>query len=303
MGDLPIKEGNPDGCPIMKVPWLKAGLCGLALLGIPAALLQAKVVVVMSAELGPYQEALTGAKEVLAEPPEVVVLKDGKAAVGDASVVVALGGQAALAEYPPGIALVYAMVPDPKVKPSGHSKVCRIGMLPDAMNLFAKIKAIQPELSSLAALGVGDSYDAYLKDLAAAATAGGVHLVVKRVNKVPDLVAALRSIKESAQGFWVPPDTMLMNPEAFKLMTDFALGSKLALYAPATSLAKMGALAGIAPSFKEVGRCAAAAANTFSQGQNPGPSLSPKKSDVAINAGTAKALGLSPSAVAASSLP
>ena len=287
----------------MKNQWLALGLCGAALSLASPQILRAKVAVVMSAELGPYQEALAGATEVLSEAPKVVVLKDGKAEVGDASVVIALGGQAALADYPPGLALVYAMVPDLKVKPVGHSKLCRIGMLPDAANLFAKIKAIQPDLTSLAALGVGDSYDAYLRELSAAAALGGVQVVVKRVNQVSDLVAALRAIKDNSQGFWVPPDTLLMNPQAFKLMTDFALGSKLALYAPATSLAKMGALAGIAPSFKEIGRTAAAAANLFSQGQNPGASLAPKKSEVNINAATAKVLGLAPTAAVGMLLP
>lgn len=253
--------------------------------------LGAGVAVVMSAELGPYQEALAGAKEALGEL-DVTVLKDGKAEVKGAKTVIALGGQAALADYPAGVALVYAMVPDPKVKPSGRSKACRIGMLPDAGSLFAKIKAIQPALTSLAALGVGDSYDAYLKELASAAAGGGVKLQVKKVNKVADLVAALRAIKDSAEGFWVPPDTLLMNPESFKLMTDFALGSKLALYAPACSLAKTGALAGIAPTFKEIGRTAGNAARAFEEGKNPGALMAPQKSEVSINGATAKALGL-----------
>ena len=86
----------------------------------------------------------------------------------------------------------------------------------DAASLFDKIKGIQPDISVLAALGVGDGYDAFLKELGAAATAAGVKLAVKKVNKISDLVGALRSIKDTAQGFWVPPDTTLMNQDAFK---------------------------------------------------------------------------------------
>ena len=86
-----------------------------------------------------------------------------------------------MANYPSGLALVYAMILNPEVKPKGQSKVCRIGMLPDSAYLFVRIKAIQPDLSSLAALVVGDSYDGYLKELAAAAAVGGIQLVVKRI--------------------------------------------------------------------------------------------------------------------------
>ena len=249
---------------------------------------EAKVVVVLSAELAPYQDALAGLKESVPDATSVL-LKDGQADVGAADVVVALGGQAALADYPSKAGLVVAMVADPKVKPS--RKHTRVTMLSDANVLFSKIKAIQPGISKLAAFGVESSYDGFLKALGAAAAANGAALVTKKVNKIDDLVGALRGMN-GAEALWIPPDPLLVNPDTFKLMSGFCTAGKVGLYAPATGLAKFGALAGVAPSFKEIGRAAGRAAASLEGGSDPGASVDPSKSEVMINATTAKAIGL-----------
>ena len=166
------------------------------------------------------------------------------------------GPWAAWRPYPDSARLVVAMVADAKLKPA-HANV-RISMLPQATSLFAKMKALQPSLSSIAAFGVENSYDGYLRELGEAAKAGGVNLEIHKVNKVADLIAALRAIQGQDQALWIAPDPGVLNTrrETFKLMNQFCLANKIGLYAPAASLAKTGALAGVAPNFKEIGRAA-----------------------------------------------
>jgi hypothetical protein len=263
----------------MKTFLMGAALCLAPLWG------RGSTVVVLSADLGPYQEAFEGVKELIPDA-QSVTLKDGKADVGSADAVIALGGQAALATYPDSSALVVAMVADSKVKPA--RPYIRVSMLPEASVLFSKMKAIQPGITSIAAFGVADSYDAYLKELGVAAQGAGVRLITRKVNQVADLVAALRAIQGQAQALWIAPDPVLISQATFKLMNDFCLANKIGLYAPAASLANTGALAGVAPTFKDIGRAAAKAASSGNASGN----VSSNRCEIMVNAATASALGL-----------
>src|SRR4051794_33372488 len=97
--------------------WFRIGLfrVGLALwVGLTTGPLLAadKFVAIVSSKLRPYQEALEGVQEVIGQPIEVIDLSERKFQIPDGSrVIIAIGGEAALQDYPRDIPLVYLVSP------------------------------------------------------------------------------------------------------------------------------------------------------------------------------------------------
>lgn len=273
---------------------LKAGAlwCLLGAGTLPAA----GVVAVLSGDSAPYKEALEGLKSVVPDLGSAVLpaLPDLKGA----QVVVTFGGEAALKGYPSSVALVAALLPDPKLKISAAGSLTKVGIPPAPAVLIAKIKSLQS--GTLAVLDPG-SYSDYVGLLKAAAGAVGLNLDVKKVNDVADLAAHLPGLKGSVKSLWVPPDPLFMNPKTFGLLSGFCKSSGIALIAPVPGLARAGALAGIAPSFKQQGRAAGLAAKAYLDGGSPGAWVYSDKADFIVNKTVAGVLGLGAAAAKADS--
>ena len=248
------------------------------------------VVAVLSADSGPYQEALEGLKGVLGTVPSAVLPQlpplDG------ARVVVTFGSDAALKKYPDSAALVAALLPDPSLELTHAGSVTRVGLPPAPAVLVAKIKAMDPKLAALAVFNPSGGYTTYMAELKAAAAAAGVGLQVKNAASVSDLGKQLPGLKGAVQALWVPPDPLFMNRATFGVLTAFCQGGGIAFFAPVVGLAKAGAFAGVAPSFKQVGRAAGLAAAEYNAGSPPGDWFYSDKVETMANATVAGALGL-----------
>lgn len=251
----------------------------------------ASVVAVLSGDAAPYKEALAGLKSAFPDA-EAATLPE-MPNMGGAKVIVTFGGEAALKKYPASAALVAALLPDPKMKPKHGGSVTRVGLLPDPGVLVAKIKALHPGSSSMAAFDVGGLYAEYLSGLKAAGASAGLVVNVKRVDAVTDLAGKLPAMKGSVQVLWIPPDPLIMNPQTFTLLTGFCSAAKIALIAPVAALAQAGAFAGISPSFNAVGKAAGKAAEAYISGGNPGALVYPSSVETVLNSATAAAIGVS----------
>ncbi len=243
--------------------WIKAlGLAlGLAAPALPAA----DVVAVLSGDSAPYKEALEGLKAVVGDVEAATLPALPK--LDGAKVVVSFGGEAALKKYPASAALVAALLPDPKLKPGHGGALTRVGIPPAPATLVARIKGV--EAGTLAVLDSGN-YGDYVAALKAAGEAGGLNVQARKVADVADLASKLPGLKGSAKSLWFPPDPLFMNPKTFGLLSAFCKGAGISLIAPLPGLAKAGAAAGIAPSFKQQGSAAGEAAKAHLGGASPG---------------------------------
>jgi ABC-type uncharacterized transport system substrate-binding protein len=253
----------------------------------------ASVVAVLSGDAAPYKEALAGLKAVVGDVDSATL--PALPNLAGAKVVVTFGGEAALRSYPSSAALVAALLPDPKLKPKHGGNVTRIGLLPDAAVLIAKLKALDPGISSLAAFDVDNSYSDYLAALKAAGAAAGVAVSVKKIESLTDLVGKLPAMKGNVQALWLPPDPLIMNPKTFGLLSAFCSAAKIALIAPVAALARAGAFAGISPSFNAVGEAAGKAAQAYGAGGSPGAVIYPAHIETVLNTDVATAIGVSAS--------
>jgi len=269
----------------------------LALTGLTAQLPAGGVVAVLSGASGPYQEALEGLKAVLGDVPSAVLpaLPD----LAGAKVVVTFGSEAALREYPGSAALVAALLPDPSLEIKHGGSVTKVGLPPAAGVLAAKIKALNPKTSVLAVFDPNGAYGEYIAQLKAAALAAGMDVKVKKVASMADLAQQLPGFKGTVQSLWVPPDPLFMNPKTFSVLTGFCAGAGIGLFAPVAGLARAGALAGVAPSFKQVGVAAAGAAKAYLAGGDPGGWVYSDKAETTANKTVAVSLGVGDAAAKA----
>jgi hypothetical protein len=248
------------------------------------------VVAVLSADSGPYQEALDGLKSALGPVPSATLpaLPD----LAGAKVVVTFGSDAALRSYPSSVALVAALLPDPSLELPHGGSVTRVGLPPSPALLVAKLKAMDPKLATLAVFNPRGAYTGYLAELKAEAAAAGLGLQIKGVAGVADLGTLLPGLKGSVQGLWVPPDPLFMNRDTFGILAAFCRGGGIAFFAPVVGLARAGAFAGVAPSFKQVGRAAGLAAAAYNAGSPPGDWFYSDRVETMANSAVAGALGL-----------
>jgi hypothetical protein len=272
---------------VISKKWKLAALAWLLVVAGHAA----EVVAVLSGNSGPYKEALEGLKAVVGDVSAVTLPEEPD--LNGAKVVVTFGSEAALRSYH-GLPMVAALLPDPKVKLKHGGGLTRVGLAPAPGVLLAKVRALQSDANTLAALDPSGSYSEYLALLKTA----GMNVIVKKVDSEADLATKLPALKGAAQALWVPPDPMFMNPKTFGLIAQFCRNIGVGMYAPVAGLAKAGALAGLAPSFKAQGRAAGVAAQSYVAGAAPGEWVYSDKTDFIANKAVAHALGIGDAALA-----
>jgi hypothetical protein len=253
----------------------------------------AEIAAVLSGNTGPYTEALAGLQAVVGPVDSAILPKLPR--FSGVKVIVTFGSEAALRDYPVSAPLVAALLPDPRVAPKHAAGVTRVGLPPSAAMLVQKIKGLQGDAEVLAVMDPAGAYGDYLDALKTAASGAGLVLVLRRVDSLADLASKLPGLKGQAQALWVPPDPLFMNPKTFMLIANFCRSSGMGMYAPLAGLARLGALAGLAPSFDQQGRAAGAAAQSWLGGVNPGPWVYSENVDFAVNKDVAAGLGISPS--------
>jgi ABC-type uncharacterized transport system substrate-binding protein len=275
------------GNPVTSRLALFALVLSLPLSAIPAY--SSEVVLVRDPAQDTQSEAVEGVKDIL---PQVAVhtLQEGAGPLSSGDVVLALGDQAAQAQDSTSASLICALLTDPDLK---ISRSCvRVSPLPDAFFLMSKIRDLVPNLKTLAAFNSHGHYKAYIKYLNGAGFVMSISVVGQGVDSANDLLGALRSLPGKAQALWLTPEPELLKTENFKLIAAFCSANRIALIAPVAVLAKTGALAGIAPDMRELGRAAGQAAKDLAAGKSVGATVTSQKCEVLVSAGTAAALNI-----------
>lgn len=272
--------------------WAVWFLCAFWAASLPAA----PVAVLLSGDSGPYKEALDGLKAVVGQDLSVATLP-AMPDLGGAKVVVTFGGEAALKKFPAGLAQVAALLPDPNLKLKHGGSVTRIGLTAAPGLLLGRVKGLLPGASAMAVLDNGN-YSAYIAGLKDAGPGAGLGIQSKQVADMGALAGVLPGLKDSVKALWVPPDPLFMNPKTFGLLSQFCRSAGIGMVAPIAGLARAGALAGIAPSFRQQGQAAGSAALAYLGGGSLGTWVYADKTEFIVNKTVAKELGVSAGAVA-----
>jgi putative ABC transport system substrate-binding protein len=254
------------------------------------------VVVVLSSESGPYQEALAGFRESFSHPFTTFVLSKGDPGIPKSTrLIVAIGGKAAIYGYKDGnIPLVYCVAPGIYVNRDLHpGPEIKVYVSPQPSILLQKLQELQPNLRRLGSIWVDYSFANYGGDMKKVAEQSGITVQVEHLKSLDDLPDLLRAMKGHVDAFWIPPDPLLITPESFSAMRQFALDNMIPLYVSIDGLADKGAAASVSVSFRDMGRKAGSLAAQALSGSadNLGPAFGDHVS-VTINASVASQSGL-----------
>lgn len=217
-----------------------------------------RVLVVMSAETGPYREAVAGIMEVLGTDASAVVAVAPPRVPEDVTVVVTLGARASSWKYPARVLLIHTLTPGLQ---SDRLRGIRVAMSPEPAALLDKLLALQPSCRRLGVPYQSAEAAAYAAELARAGSAHGLFVDALDVGEGEDLPDVLRRLWGDVDALWVPPDPLLVNATNLATLVQFARANRIPLYVPTTGLIGLGGTAAVAPSFRELGRRSAQAAS------------------------------------------
>jgi ABC-type uncharacterized transport system substrate-binding protein len=235
----------------------------------PAA---AAPVVVVAPETGaaPYQEALQGVCDALGACPPVLPASSARLSIpADTRVVIALGGRAARRSYPARAALVTALVPgfEARTAPEDGS-VTRVPLEYSPAEFARRLKELKPGAKRIVLLWSADASGRYAAAVREAAAGAGFEAVEARAEEADEIPSLLRALPD-ADAVWLAPDPELVTPVTFDAVREYAQSRGAAFFSPAPGLCGRGALPGLAPSFREAGLRAGAAARALLDGGRP----------------------------------
>src|SRR5262249_52750148 len=101
------------------------------------------------------------------------------------------------------------------------------------------------------------------------AARAGVELVPAPVESAAQVPAAFRRIQQGIDGLWLLPDSMVVNAQSFKYLLLETMQRGQLLLAFSEELVERGALAALAPNYRQVGRQTAQLAKRLLGGVSP----------------------------------
>ncbi len=205
------------------------------------------------------------------------------------NIVVAFGAKAALRKYPDGITLIYALAPG-LVVPDPNA--IKINMTMAAARLLLNLRKVTPGLKRLGVPWKSRRYGEYAEKLSVAGRPLGIEVNSIPISGIPDIPDGIRSQRGRIDSLWLPPDPLLINAESLAIFVEFSRANAIALFVPTSGLVAQGAIASVAPTFREMGRLAAIAARRAPTASDSGRIIYPERAEIVINKGEAARIGL-----------
>ncbi len=215
------------------------------------------VVVVLSSDSPPYQQALAGFRETFGSSAGTFILSKEEPRIPRAvRVIVAIGGKAALYAYDaPQAVFIYCLAPGVYVDANQHPVgLTKVYVSPPPNVLIRQLRDLQPALKRLHAFWINDSATSYGKALKEEGEKAGMTIIPERLNSLDELPDRLRAIRGRVDALWLPPDPLLITPQSFAMIRQFSFNNDIPLYVSMDTLVDQGAAASISVSFQEMGR-------------------------------------------------
>jgi len=212
-----------------------------------------RVVVLKSADIVPYNEAVEGFKKICGCSMEEISLSDTEAVhlrqkildqnpeliltVG----VDALSRAVGIKEIP----VVYSMVPNPNpVDLSGRSMSGVSMYIPPERYINAIIELF-PSAKRIGVVYDPKHLDPFIKEAVSLAKNRGLELVLRQVHKPGDVLSSIDSLRNMIDILLMLPDVTVVNSETFKYMLGFSFQNNLPLFTFTRKYVEMGAAAGL----------------------------------------------------------
>jgi putative ABC transport system substrate-binding protein len=284
---------------------LLAVLCliGMALPGRAAA---TEIVILKSADITAYNQAIDGFKAALAASATITEYDmQGDMARGrklarkvrasNADLVLAVGIKAALAAKLEivDIPILYCMVLDPEK--NGLNAPNMVGILLEVPidRQFKEMRSILPGLKRIGVLYDPEKTGDFVDDARRIGKAFGLDLIARPVRSEKEVPAGLRTLIPQIDALWLIPDSTVLTEESISFLLTTTLDANVPVIGFSSELVRSGALVGLSVNYEDVGRQAAVLARKILGSQIKAPaSFPPEKLRLALNLKTGKFLGV-----------
>ncbi len=273
----------------------------------------AEVVILKSADLPAYNQAVAGFKAVVALSPSSVELNlKGSAKLSpdqvelirktDPSVLFAVGSKAAQVakEKFPEIPVVFCMVMDPAKYNLKAPKMTGIRLDIPLDRQFNVMRSVLPSLRRIGVLYDPGKTGHLVDEARLLAKSMELELVAKQVSAEKEVPPALRALLSQVEALWLVPDSTVLTEDSLKFVLGTALDLNIPVIGFSSELVRNGALVGLSVSYDGVGRQAGELAKKILLDQyTPSSAMVPPDSlHLALNLRTARFLGITiPTAV------
>jgi ABC-type uncharacterized transport system substrate-binding protein len=271
-----------------------------ALLGATARPAHASGTVVLAdMRVLPHREALAAALEVLGRPP---VLDPNAGDAGerlkraDPAVLLVIGQRSLeLARAAaPSTPTIVCMVRGASL--SGARNLTGVRLEVAAAQQLGLLKQVDSGIKRVGIIYEAHASGAFVEDALKAAGTLGVILVARPVADAREVRTALTEIAGDIDVLWLMPDPSLISAEMFNYLLLFTLERKIALFGFLDSFTQAGALASVAPDYREIGRRAARlaveVASRPAEARLPLPPPTSSPGALSVNVKTARQLGV-----------
>jgi ABC-type uncharacterized transport system substrate-binding protein len=273
--------------------------------------LNTRIAVVTSSAVAAYNEALEGLKLGLGEGAQslvVVDLRDGhrredfarRLDKTMAGVAITIGTDAtnALASQPNSIPFISTMVLGSQTMKARRTTAPRQGCVGavtldvSVTSLLTELKRVFPGKTRLGLLRNPTRAGPSLADLRSQVQRAGFTLWTAEAAAPEQLLEAFHSLKGQVDFVWCLPDASLYTSATVKPLVMASLRNRLPIIGFSSGFVRAGAVVGVYPDFRDVGRQTAEMVRQYLVGHRPLGAQNPRKVNVAINQRAFRILGL-----------
>jgi len=286
--------------------WALALFC-LAALGAPDRAGAAEVVILKSADLAAYNQAVAGFKAAMPSSTTFVeydmqgdVARGQKLArkirASDATLLLAVGVKAALVAKLEivDIPVIFCMVLDPAKHDLKAPNMTGIRLEIPINRQFSAMRSVLPSLKRIGVLYDPEKTGHLVEEARLLAKSMGIELVAKQVNTEKEVPPALRALLSQVEALWLVPDSTVLTEDSLKFVLGTALDLNVPIIGFSSELVRSGALVGLSVSYEDVGRQAGVLAKKMltDEYKPSSATLPPDRLRLALNLKTAKFLGI-----------
>jgi ABC-type uncharacterized transport system substrate-binding protein len=273
----------------------------------PSPVGAAEVVILKSADLAAYNQAVAGFKATM--PPSTSfteydmqgdVTRGQKLArrirASDATLLLAVGVKAALVAKLEivDIPVVFCMVLDPAKHDLRAPNMTGIRLDVPVERQFRTIRSVLPPVKKIGVLYDPDKTGDLVEEGRLMARALGFEMIARAVHAGKDVPAALRALLPQIEALWLVPDSTVLTEDSLPFVMGTTLDTNVPVIGFSSELVRSGALVGLSVNYEDIGRQASVLARKILS--EPALSLTavfpPERLRLSLNLKTARFLGI-----------
>jgi putative ABC transport system substrate-binding protein len=302
---MALKSGTPELCMPLVRPHSRAPKFLLCAIGALSALVAFfplpadafNVIVVKSAELKPYQEALRGFRDACNCDVQELKLEEGD------------GGETVLRKSPDavvaigttvfkkvraieGLPVVYAMVMPSEAALSLRPNISGVSMDISPEAYISTMKELFPQAKKIGLLYDPQHTAAFVGEAAKAARAAGLELVDKQVRDPREIPGLLDRMRGTIDVLWMVPDATVAAAETIDYLLYFSFQNNVPIFSFSKKYVDMGAVAALDVDPYDMGVQAGEIVNRLKAGNTGAIRTWARASHLTINSKVAAKMGL-----------